>query len=104
MSILARIGRGARNVRGAGHDANDCREAARLIQSYLDGQTTESERPRVAAHLEMCRRCGLEARTYAEIKAALARRRCPVDELSLLRLRQFGTSLASSGPAGNGDT
>lgn len=85
--------------RRAGADVDGCREAARLIQSYLDGQTSVADRSSVEQHLELCRRCGLEARTYAEIKAALARRCGPVDELSLLRLKQFGASLITSGPA-----
>jgi hypothetical protein len=92
-----------RRLAGAAHPGDaeviGCREAANLIQVYLDGQTSVAERARVEQHLELCRRCGLEAHTYAEIKAALARRCGPVDELSMLRLRQFGAALVTSGPA-----
>src|SRR5262249_18789422 len=75
-----------------------CREVAKVLQAYLDGQTDDVTAQRVARHLEACRRCGLEARTYREIKAALARRVPLADELALERLRAFATSLADAPP------
>lgn len=51
-----------------------CMQVRRVLQRYLDGQLDEVTAKRVERHLEACRRCGLEAATYAEIKAALARR------------------------------
>jgi hypothetical protein len=89
--------RGVRDNRRGGRDLGECREAARLLQSYLDGEVSPAARIRVEQHLEVCRRCSLEARTYAKIKAALARWGGPADELLLLRLRQFGVSLVASG-------
>lgn len=65
-----------------------CRRVARLIQSYLDGMIAD----RVSAHLEECRRCGLEAATYAEIKNALARHSQAPPE-AVERLRSFGRGL-----------
>jgi anti-sigma factor RsiW len=76
-----------------------CREVTKVLQTYLDGQTDDITTQRVAHHLEACRRCGLEARTYREIKAALARRVPVVDELALERLRAFANNLTEAPPA-----
>ena len=78
-----------------------CMQVMRVLQSYLDGQTDQFTARRVANHLDACRRCGLEASTYREIKAALARQAVPVDETSLQRLRAFGSSLAQQTARGD---
>jgi anti-sigma factor RsiW len=84
-----------------------CREVGKLLQRYLDDETDEHTTARVAAHLEDCRRCGLEAGIYREIKAALAREADALPETTLTRLRHFGQQLATDGPAdtatGDGD-
>ncbi|MGR8009497.1 zf-HC2 domain-containing protein [Streptomyces hypolithicus] len=67
-------------------------QVARVLQSYLDGESDEITARRVAAHLEDCRRCGLEASAYREIKNALARRET-LDSGAVARLRGFGESL-----------
>jgi len=61
-------------------DRSRCREVARLLQSYLDHGIDAQAAALVAQHLEACRRCGLAAETYSEIKAALARGALRVDE------------------------
>jgi anti-sigma factor RsiW len=71
-----------------------CMKVMRVLQSYLDGQTDEVTTRRVANHLEACRRCGLEAATYRELKASLARRAPQVDADTVERLRAFGRDLA----------
>jgi anti-sigma factor RsiW len=82
-----------------------CREVGKLLQRYLDGYADEHATAKVAEHLEDCRRCGLEAAVYREIKASLARR-APFPETTLARLRRFGDQLATGGipehPSGNG--
>lgn len=75
-----------------------CLEVGRVLQSYLDGQVDELTARRVSRHLEMCRRCGLEAETYTNIKAALARRGADVDPRAVERLKAFGRSLLESDP------
>lgn len=55
-----------------GREVATCREVGRVLQAYLDGHVDELTARRVARHLEMCRRCGMEASTYAEIKRSLA--------------------------------
>jgi hypothetical protein len=47
----------------------------------------------IAAHLEDCRRCGLEAETYERIRQTLAERRPEVPDESVERLREFGRGL-----------
>jgi len=80
-----------------------CMQVLRALQSYLDGQTDEVTTGRVAKHLEACRRCGLEAATYREIKAALARSAAPLNLALLERLRAFGSSLSRQGPDDEGE-
>jgi predicted anti-sigma-YlaC factor YlaD len=74
-----------------------CREVGKLLQRYLDGETDEHTTAKVAEHLEDCRRCGLEATIYREIKAALARQAPTLPETTLARLRRFGEHLATTG-------
>lgn len=71
-----------------------CDEVGRLLQHYLDGHLDERRAARLAAHLEDCRRCGLEADTYERIKSSLAERRGSVPAESLARLREFGERIA----------
>jgi anti-sigma factor RsiW len=71
-----------------------CIKVMRILQSYLDGHTDEVTARRVAKHLEACRRCGLEAATYRELKASLARQVPQVDAETVGRLRAFGQALA----------
>ncbi|MFJ7768705.1 anti-sigma factor family protein [Streptomyces sp. NPDC097107] len=77
-------------------------QVARVLQSYLDGETDEVTARRVSAHLEDCRRCGLEASVYQEIHNALARRTGP-DSQAVERLQAFGASLLSDPPTGDDD-
>lgn len=83
-----------RRLRGTKEMAS-CMQVMRVLQSYLDGHTDELTSRRVATHLEACRRCGLEAATYREVKASLARRAAPPDPNAVQRLRAFGTALTT---------
>ena len=76
----------------------NCREVARVLQACLDGEADGATARRVAAHVEECRRCGLETAVYQEIKNSLARQEAP-DETTMARLRHFGTTLLASGPS-----
>jgi anti-sigma factor RsiW len=78
-------------------DMLSCREAGRVLQSYLDGEVDEVSARGVAHHLEACRRCGMAAETYTEIKRALRRRGGGVPRDAVERLRAFGEQLSWSG-------
>lgn len=72
-----------------------CPEVGRLLQRYLDGELDDpNEIDALAAHLDDCERCGLEAETYRHIKASLEQRRPVVPPDSVERLRAFGEQLA----------
>jgi len=76
-----------------------CHRAARELQAYLDGEVDDRTWQLVAAHLEECRRCGLEVDAYAAIKVAVAGRGGaePVGELDpavLARLDRFVRGLS----------
>lgn len=75
-----------------------CREVGRVLQAYLDGQVDELTARRVSAHLEACRRCGLEAHVYDELKRALARGAAGVDPSIVERVQAFGRALVESPP------
>lgn len=76
-------------------DALTCPEVGRLLQRFLDEELDdEAEIEMLSAHLDDCKRCGLEADTYRKIKDALAGRRAPVPQESVDRLREFGKQLA----------
>lgn len=74
-----------------------CLRTSRVLQRYLDGEADDLTAARVAEHLEECRRCGLQARTYLAIKQALRSGSRDVDDLALRRLRAFSRSLAEPG-------
>lgn len=85
--------------------ALSCHEVAEVLQSFLDQEVDDGTAGQVEAHLEMCRRCGLEGDLYREIKDSLTRSAQPVPELTLWRLRRFGDELrtgSSGDPHGTG--
>ncbi|MCX3061732.1 anti-sigma factor family protein [Streptomyces beihaiensis] len=85
--------------RRRGERGLNCLRVARVLRAYLDGETDDATARRVAAHLEDCRRRGLEARTYREIKNALAR--CTEPEPATIdRLRGFTENLLKDGHDG----
>lgn len=86
-----------RRLRGSA-DIAGCLEVTKNLQSYLDGQLDAVTATRLARHLEICRRCGLEATTYQEVKRALARRDKPPPPDILRRLQAFAEQLATDGP------
>lgn len=78
-------------------DMRECLHVGPRLQSYLDGECDPATVRRVVAHLEYCRKCGLELAAYREIKRALATRGQPADD-AVARLRDFGRRLAGAGP------
>ncbi len=73
---------------------SECSRVARVLQSYLDGEVDPPTAAMVSAHLEFCRRCGLEASTYRAIKTAIATTGpTDVDDAAVRRLRAFAEHL-----------
>lgn len=79
-----------------------CEQVAEVLQQYLDDQTGDELARRISAHLDDCRRCGLEADTYRRIKQTLASQRGSVPDDSLERLRDFGARLSREGDSSIG--
>ena len=71
----------------------DCREVQQVLQSYLDGELPEAEHHKVAAHLEHCDRCGIDADVYRRVKRSLGELRHDPDPAALDRLRSFAEDL-----------
>lgn len=71
----------------------DCRDVARIIHAYLDGELDDAPAAQVHRHLELCRDCGVEEETLLAVKAAVARRRRPTDERVRARLVTFARDL-----------
>ena len=94
LSVLVFRARSNRPPAPAG-DGYSCRQAALVLQSFLDGEADATAAAKVEEHLEMCRRCGMEADTYRQIKAALARAAPVIPELALRRLQKFGDEIAT---------
>lgn len=70
-----------------------CRQVARVLQRYLDGQVDADTAARVMAHLDDCAVCEEEAATFRSIIAAL-RRRGRTDDGLTERIRAFAEQLA----------
>jgi anti-sigma factor RsiW len=71
-----------------------CRQVGKVLQTYLDDELDDDAARKVAAHLEDCRRCGLEAETYEALKESLRRGPAGLADEPVARLRDFGERLA----------
>jgi anti-sigma factor RsiW len=69
-------------------------EVRRVINGFVDGQVEEGFAAKIAEHLEDCRRCGLDAEVYANIKQSLQSKPPTIDDEAMDRLREFGSKLA----------
>lgn len=75
-------------------DVATCAEVMRSLQSYLDGEIKDDLSARgIEAHLEVCRRCGMEAKTFRELKSALRSAERDIDPHTIERLENFARSL-----------
>ncbi len=78
----------------------DCQEVAAVLQSFLDGELPAQDADRVAAHLEHCHRCDIEATTVRKIIDAIQRQRPELDPGTYARLAVVVDELV--GPDGPG--
>ncbi len=70
-------------------DMWECRKVGTLLQSHLDGALSVEDARRVTAHLQACRRCGMNAETFKALSAAVAGLSTVVDPDALARLGRF---------------
>lgn len=80
-----------------------CMATMRVLQRYLDGTLDDTSARRVTTHLEACRRCGLEAEVYQQIKVALGDHNRRIDPQTIERLRRFGEQLVQGSASAPGD-
>lgn len=81
----------------------DCHRVRKVLQSYLDGELDDRHAGMVAAHLDQCDRCGIEAELYEQVRASLQRLRSAPDPDALARLRQFADAVPAAVPDGHED-
>jgi anti-sigma factor RsiW len=74
-------------------DLAECMRVKPLLQAYLDGELAEEDARRVSRHLDACRRCGLAAETFRDIKAAVSRLGDEPDRDAVGRLVRFAEEL-----------
>jgi len=79
---------------------SSCIQVARTLQRYLDGDLDDDTRAKVAGHVAVCRRCGLDEQAYHDIKDALARRGGAIPDAPIDRLRAFAAELSGGGITG----
>lgn len=89
MKFLQRIGL----MRGL-----SCSQVEAVLQQYLDNELDPAEVPKVLAHLEKCKDCGLEASLYERIRGSLVQYQEAPDADSMARIRAMAHELATSGP------
>ena len=63
-----------------------CRQVRRILQAFLDGEVTADRAEQIAAHLESCTRCNVEAEILEWVIAALRRLRPDLDLAAYTRL------------------
>lgn len=76
----------------------DCARVRKVLQAFLDGELDERHAGMVAAHLEHCERCGIEADVYQQVKTELRQLRADPDPAAMRRLRQFAADISTSEP------
>jgi predicted anti-sigma-YlaC factor YlaD len=86
-----------RTLLGQMRDMLECRRVKPLLQPFLDGELGEEEAVLVSRHVDACRRCGLAAETFREIKAGLARLAEEPDRETVQRLEEFVDELDQEG-------
>lgn len=76
----------------------ECHQVAEVLQAYLDGELGPEDAEAVAAHLEFCRFCGIEASKVSAVVAAIRRQRPDLDLELRERMTGFIDGLLSEGP------
>ncbi len=64
-----------------------CRRVRRLMHGFLDGEIPAEQAERVAAHLDECVACGIEAEVLRDVVRAIGRQRPDLDPAAIVRLQ-----------------
>lgn len=75
--------------------ALNCIQVGKVLQQYLDDVIDPTTAELVAAHLDDCRRCGMKASEYRQIKRSLAHIAPDTDEAAVARLRDFAARISA---------
>jgi anti-sigma factor ChrR (cupin superfamily) len=78
----------------------ECHVVGAVLQAYLDGELGPQDAELVAAHLEHCERCEIEAATVTQVVDAIKRQRPDLDPEAIERLAGFVDSLTRGGATG----
>lgn len=73
----------------------DCARVVKVLQAFLDGELDEDQAGMVAAHLESCDRCGIEAAVYEQVKEQLTAFHLEPDAAAVGRLRSFADDIGA---------
>jgi len=88
---------------GRGPRVSECNNVARRLQAYLDREMVDDPTAaNISLHLEACRECEMEARTFTELKDCLRRLEAQIDPATLDRLNDFAIGLCDEEDPGSG--
>jgi hypothetical protein len=98
FEVSMRVMTAFRRLRGTVEEVRRCRETEQLLQDFMDGELDVHETKYLLAHLEACRRCGLKATTYRDIKESLVRQRRALSSDTRAQLHTFLDELDAEQP------
>lgn len=75
-----------------------CRQVRRTLQAFLDGEVEARRAELVAAHLESCTRCQVEAEVLAQVIATIQQLRPDLDLAAYTRLVEATEQLSGRDP------
>lgn len=75
-----------------------CRQVRRTLQAFLDGEVEPRRAELVAAHLESCARCQVEAEVFEQVIASIRRLRPDLDLAAYTRLVETCEQLSGRDP------
>ena len=80
------------------HRRLGCRQVRRTLQAFLDGEVEARRAELVAAHLESCARCQVEAEVLAKVIATIQQLRPDLDLAAYTRLVEATEQLSGRDP------
>lgn len=85
------------SIRSDAEEAPSCRDVARVVEAYLDGECDRTTAQHVVDHLSVCPVCAEETRTLEAIKDTLASGRCcGADPVAVEKLRAYAKRLSGT--------